>query len=73
VSGPLREVQYENCSWDIEALACPCGGRVKLVKLVTDEAEAREALCKAGLPADPPPIGRARSPTFFDEPPPDWE
>ncbi|MBN1605030.1 MAG: transposase [Polyangiaceae bacterium] len=59
--------------WDIDALACPCGGRLKLVRLVTDEGEAREALCKAGLPANPPPVARARSPTFFDEPPPDWD
>jgi hypothetical protein len=59
--------------WDIDALACPCGGRLKLVELVTDEGEASEALRKAGLPSEPPPIARARSPTFFDEPPPDWD
>ena len=59
--------------WNIDGLACPCGGRVKLVKLVADEGEARAALCKAGLTANPPPVARARSPTFFDEPPPDWD
>jgi hypothetical protein len=59
--------------WNTDALACPCGGRLKLVKLVTDEAEASQALRRAGLPSEPPPIARARSPTFFDEPPPDWE
>ena len=59
--------------WDIDSLACPCGGRIKLKRLVTDEAAVRETLKKAGLPADPPPIARARSPTFFDAPPPDWD
>jgi hypothetical protein len=59
--------------WDVDALACACGGRLKLVKLVTDEGEARDALRKAGLPTEPSPIARARSPTFFDEPPPDWD
>jgi hypothetical protein len=59
--------------WDVDALACPCGGRLKLVRLVTDEAEAREAVRRAGLTSEPPPLARARSPTFFDEPPPDWD
>jgi hypothetical protein len=51
--------------WNTDALACSCGGRLKLVKLVTDEAEASEALRRAGLPSE--------SPTFFDESPPDWD
>ena len=59
--------------WNVEALACPCGGRLKFVALVTDESKTRSALEKAGLPAEPPPIARARSPTVYDEPPPDWD
>jgi hypothetical protein len=59
--------------WNVEALACPCGGRLKFVALVTDESKTRRALEKAGLPAEPPPIARARSPTAYDEPPPDWD
>ena len=59
--------------WDVDALACPCGGRLKLKRLVTDATTVRETLKKAGLAADPPPVARARSPTFFDAPPPDWD
>jgi hypothetical protein len=74
--------------WNIDALACPCGGRLRFVEVVTDKKRARQLLQKAGLAADSPPgpetsapegrqpawgMPRARSPTFFDDVPPDWD
>jgi len=52
---------------DVDALACPCGGRLKFVDLVTEPTTAREVLASMGLPTDLPPIARARSPDFCQE------
>ena len=52
---------------DVDALACPCGGRLKFVELVTESTTAREVLASMGLPTDPPPVARARSPDFCQE------
>ena len=51
----------------VDALACPCGGRLKFVELITEPATAREVLATMGLPTDLPPIARARSPDFYQE------
>jgi hypothetical protein len=51
---------------DLDALACPCGGRLKFVEVVTDADRARALLEQLGLASDAPPVApvaRARSPT----------
>jgi hypothetical protein len=58
---------------DVDALACPCGGRLRFVALVTQEETARTMLQGMGLPAHPPPIARARSPAFDPDPLPNWD
>jgi hypothetical protein len=64
----LRRVYRE------DVLACSCGGRLRVVAVVTEPEAARSMLGNMGLPADPPPIARARSPAFDPEPsPPEWE
>jgi hypothetical protein len=61
-------------TYDVDALACPCGGRLKFVEVVTEAARARELLEELGLATAAPPIARARSPTDDTDPPPpdDW-
>jgi hypothetical protein len=57
---------------DVDALACPCGGRLKFVEVVTEADRARDLLRELGLDLTVPPVARARSPTDdFDPPPPD--
>ena len=57
---------------DVDALACPCGGRLKFVEVVTEADRARQLLEQLGLDRSAPTVARARSPTFdFDPPPPD--
>jgi hypothetical protein len=51
----------------VDALACPCGGRLKFVDVITEPTMAREILQSMGLPPDVPPIARARSPDFYQE------
>jgi len=61
-------------AYQADALACPCGGRLCFVDLVTEPATAKEVLQSMGLPVERPPIARARSPAFYDEPAPvDWD
>jgi hypothetical protein len=49
------------------AVACPCGGRRRVVADIGQRAQ-REAivalLTHLGIPTEPPPIARARDPTF---------
>lgn len=57
---------------DIDALACPCGGRLKFVEVVTEAERARELLEQLGLDSSAPPVARARCPTVDLDPlPPD--
>jgi hypothetical protein len=51
---------------DVDALACPCGGRLRFISLIDDAGIARSILASLGLPSDPPPIARARSPDAFE-------
>ncbi len=58
--------------YDIDALACPCGGRLRFTELVTDPDEARTVLEALSLPSTPPPIRPAHAaPDLLDLPPPD--
>jgi hypothetical protein len=64
----LRRVHF------VDALACPCGGRLKFVELITEPSAAREVLESMGLPTDLPPIARARDPDFYqDSLPANWD
>jgi hypothetical protein len=51
---------------DVNALACPCGGRLRFIALVVDPGVASSILGSLNLPAAPPLIARARSPDFYD-------
>jgi hypothetical protein len=56
---------------DVDALACPCGGRLKFVALILDEDPARAIIESLRLPSEPPAIARARSPDWLDPSPVD--
>jgi hypothetical protein len=59
---------------DVDALQCACGGRLRFKQVVTEPEVARSILRSMGLPDEPPPVPRARSPTFEPDPvPPDWD
>jgi hypothetical protein len=60
--------------YDVDALRCPCGGRLRFIAVVTEAETAREILASMGLSCDASPIARARAPDLdFVEPLPDWE
>jgi hypothetical protein len=61
--------------YDVDALACPRGGRLKFIAVVTEEEMAKTMLESMGLPSAPPPIARARAPDaeLIDDSPPDWD
>jgi len=48
--------------YDIDALACPCGGRLRFIALILDADAAKAVLESLDLPSQPPPIARARAP-----------
>ncbi len=59
---------------DVDALACPCGGRLRFVQLVTTLEEARPFLIAHGLPSElaGPAVQRGTSPAdFYDSTPGD--
>jgi hypothetical protein len=58
--------------YDVDALACPCGGRLRFIALITERETAQTILEAMGLPTEAPPLARARSPDFIDDLPPDW-
>ena len=49
-----------------DVLACPCGGARTILADVSDPELVRHILHDLGLPADPPPVARARDPTYDD-------
>ena len=56
--------------YDIDALACPCGGRLRFKEVVDERDHAAKILHRLGLPTEPPIIARARAPTDDDPPDP---
>jgi hypothetical protein len=48
------------------ALACPCGGRLRFIALILEPAVAQAILESVHLPSRPPPIARARAPDDWD-------
>jgi hypothetical protein len=52
--------------YDVDALACPCGGRLRFIALIIEPETAAAILDSLELPSAPPPIARARSPNTDD-------
>jgi hypothetical protein len=58
---PLREVQYERRSFEIDVLACPeCGGRMLLIAFIAEPTVARRILDHLRLDSTGPPLAPAR-------------
>jgi hypothetical protein len=71
----LRFTRLSRLAWatlyqrvfDIDPLACSsCGGRMRFVEVIEDVGRARSELRRRNLPAEPPPLSRARSPDWGD-------
>lgn len=63
LSVPLREVQYETCSFGFDVLACPrCAGRLRLIALIEQASVIQRILRHLGLPTEIPTPLPARSP-----------
>jgi hypothetical protein len=54
----LRRIYLE------DVLACPCGGRRRLVAAIDEPSAIVAVLEHLGLPTEAPPVARARSPSF---------
>jgi hypothetical protein len=53
--------------FDTDPLQCSrCGGRMRFVQVIEDVTSARGELRRRNLPAEPPPLSRARSPDRVD-------
>ncbi len=48
--------------WNIDALACPCGGRIRFIAVIEDAAVIRRILTHLHIPTDPSEVAPARSP-----------
>ncbi len=57
--------------YDVDALACSCGGRLRFIALILDDEPARKILDSLGLPSRAPPVARARAPDLIDPLPTD--
>jgi hypothetical protein len=58
---PLREVQYERRSFEIDVLACPeCGGRMLLIAFIAEPTVAKRILDHLRLDSTGPPLAPAR-------------
>ena len=71
----LRFARLSRLAWatlyqrvfDIDPLECSsCGGRMRFVEVIEDVGRARSELRRRNLPAEPPPLSRARSPDWAD-------
>jgi len=74
---PIRRIDWATLLkrvHSVDVLACPCGGRLKFIDVITEPTTTRKVLASMGLPTDPPPIAKARSPDFYQESSPaDWD
>jgi len=58
----LREVQYEQRSFEVDALCCPrCGGRLRVLAAITEAEVAQRILACLALPTRAPPLASRRS------------
>ena len=53
---------------DVDALACPCGGRLRVTALITEPEVVVASLSALHLPIAPPSIARARAPNYDPRP-----
>lgn len=59
--------------YDIDAMRCPCGGRLKFLDVVTESEATKALLDRLDLAAVDPSIGtRATYDSTWNAPPPDW-
>jgi hypothetical protein len=74
-SEELRFTRLSRLAWatlyqrvfDLDPLECSsCGGRMRFVEVIDDVGRARSELRRRKLPAEPPPLSRARSPDWAD-------
>jgi hypothetical protein len=74
-SEELRFTRLSRLAWatlyqrvfDIDPLECAsCGSRMRFVEVIEDVDRARSELRRRNLPAEPPPLSRARSPDWDD-------
>ena len=56
-------------TYDIDALRCECGGRLRFIALVLERDAIEPVLAALDLPSRPPVPARARSPTLFEADP----
>ena len=56
---PLREVQYEQRSFGIEALRCPCGKQMRVLAAITEPEAIHAILACLNLPSRAPPLAPA--------------
>jgi hypothetical protein len=54
---------------DIDALACACGERLRVIALITEPEVVLAILTSLHLPAVAPPVARAPSPDDYDPAP----
>jgi hypothetical protein len=60
---PLREVQYESRSFEVDVLTCgKCGGRRRVLAYITEPPVVRAILEHLRLPSTPLPVAPARGP-----------
>jgi len=58
---------------DIDPLCCPkCGAGLRMIALIMDPGELRTFLRSISLPFEAPVVVRARFPTLFEQPPPNY-
>ncbi len=63
----LREVQYEQRSFGIEALRCPCGKQMRVLAAIIEPEAIRAILDCLNLPSRAPPLAPAgREPEEFE-------
>lgn len=74
-SDELRFTRLSRLAWsilyqrifDIDPLECSsCGGRMRFVEVIEDVGQARSELRRRHLPAEPPPLARARAPDWHE-------
>ena len=58
--------------YDVDALACPRGGRLSFIELVTESDQAREVLQSVGMPTESQVLASDRFPSFVDPIPDSW-
>ncbi|MEO8903138.1 MAG: hypothetical protein ABI627_16575 [Polyangiaceae bacterium] len=58
-------------TYDIDALSCPCGGRLTFIATILEPTVACSILKSLGMEPRPPPTARARSPDWIDDIPVD--